>query len=126
MAVQHTISIHDHFVQMDMAGFYTPGNEAAEARKMWKELADTCRSNGKRRVLVRSSMTGELPAMVSYEIASHPEEFGWERAFRIAMVFEHKERYESHLFPETVMVNRYYDMKAFMDENEAKTWLLRP
>lgn len=71
-------------------------------------------------------MTGELPAMVGYELASNPEQFGWERAFRIAMVFTHKERYESHLFPETVMVNRYYDMKAFMDEDEAITWLLRP
>ena len=126
MAAQYTISTMDKFVQLEIAGFYTPGNEPAEARKLWSEVAAACRTSGKRRVLVRSSMTGELPPMVGYELASKPELFGWERAFRIAMVFAHKERYESHLFPETVFVNRYYDMKAFMDEDEAITWLLRP
>ena len=126
MAAQYKISVHDKFVQLEIAGFYTPGNESPEARSVWREVAELCRKNGKRRVLVRSSMTGELPAMVGYEIASSPEKFGWERAFRIAMIFTHRERFESHLFPETVMVNRYYDMKAFMDEDEAMTWLLRP
>jgi hypothetical protein len=126
MAVQYTINIEKDFLRLDVSGSYTPGNEAAEMRQIWAEVSDACRLHRIRRVLSCSSVVGELPTMVGFELASAPSSFGWERNFRMALVFEDKERYESHLFAETVMVNRYYDMKPFMNEDEAKTWLLRP
>ncbi|MEQ9562025.1 MAG: hypothetical protein RLN69_05850 [Woeseiaceae bacterium] len=126
MAIQYTIRNEKNYLQLDVSGTYTPGKEAAEMRQMWAEVSDTCRRHQRRRVLAYSAVTGALPTMIGFELASDPSSFGWERNFRMALVFEDKERYESHLFAETVMVNRYYDMKPFMNEDEAKAWLLRP
>jgi hypothetical protein len=126
VAIQYTIRNEKDYLHLSVSGSYTPGNEAAEMRQIWTEVSDTCRRQKQRRVLAMSSVFGELPTMVGFELASDPSSFGWERNFRMALVFEDKERYESHLFAETVMVNRYYDMKPFMNEDEAKTWLLRP
>jgi hypothetical protein len=125
MAVQYSISNNEEYIRLDASGFYTPGNEAAEARELWSTVAKACKEHKIDRVLALSKMTGQIPTIVRFEIASNPASLNWERSFRIAVVFADRERYESHLFDETVLVNRYYNMKAFMDEEEAKAWLLR-
>jgi hypothetical protein len=114
----------DGYVRLDVSGTYTPGNEVVKMKSMWREIADQCRSNGVEHALAVSEVKGALSTMAGYELASEPTSFGWERNFHIAIAFTDKERFESQLFTETVMVNRYYDIKAFMDVDEAKAWLV--
>ena len=76
-------------------------------------------------MLAYIEVAGIFPTEAAFEVASDPESWGWERHFKAAMVYTHRERYENN-FSETVAFNRYINIKGFMDEDEARQWLTEP
>jgi hypothetical protein len=83
-----------------------------------------CRSHGVNKLLAVFKMTGRLPATDAHEIFSNPEEYGWSRDIKVAVVDENPESQEDSLFSETVAVNRAYNTRVFEDETDAREWLL--
>jgi hypothetical protein len=57
-------------------------------------------------VLVISEITGTLDTGTARDIAGSPENFGWSRSFKLAIVFRDEERFTSGQFSETMAVNR--------------------
>ncbi len=125
MPCRCVISPDQDHLRMDVSGNWTQGNEADEAIQCWAKAADACREYGLTRVLAVFDVPGTMPASAGFEIASDPAAFGWEYHFKVALVYTHRERYESNLFGEMVALNRYYTVKAFENESSAKAWLLR-
>lgn len=109
---------------MDVSGSWTPGKEAEEAIQFWAQAADACREHKLMHVLAVFDIPGSLPTMAAYEIASDPESFDWDHRVNVALVYPHRDRFESNLFSETVAVNRYYRVKAFQEESSAVDWLI--
>jgi hypothetical protein len=70
-------------------------------------------------ILAIFKLSGRLPVMPAYEIASSPEEFGWSRKFKLAIVDVNNESRQDNLFAETVAVNRGYNVKIFDNEKDA-------
>jgi len=124
MSVTFQITIDEDFLRLDVSGEYTPGKVAEEAINIWARTADACREHNKSRVLMVNDVAGEMPTIDAYEIARNPPEIGWDHRVKVALVYKHKERFESNLFTETVAVNRYLNVKAFQDEPNAISWLL--
>ena len=125
MACSCVFSQNQDYLRMDVSGNWTPGKEADEAIKFWAQAADVCRENEQTHVLAVFDIPGSMPTMAAFEVASDPEAFGWDRRVKVALVYTHRERFESNLFSETVAVNRYYQVKAFQDESAARDWLLQ-
>lgn len=124
MTVSYSINNKTDHIRLSVAGTYSRGQEADEAKDIWRQVADACRKHSQTRVLAVSRITGEMPQAVSFSIGSNPESYGWERDFRVAVVFADERRFESNRFGETILSNRHYEMRAFQDEEAAKKWLL--
>ena len=122
MACSYDFINEPGLLRLDVSGEYTAGREAEEAIEMWSEAADLCRKHNLTRVLAFIDVAGVFPTEAAYTVSSDPEGWGWERRFKAAMVYTHKERYENN-FSETVAFNRYINIKGFMDEADARQWL---
>ena len=101
MACVYSFTKEKDLIRLDISGEYTVGKEAEEAIEIWSEAADLCRSSNLTRVLAYIDVAGVFPTDAAYEVASDPESWGWERRFKAAMVYTHKERFENN-FSETV------------------------
>ena len=123
MACAYSFTNEQDFLRLDISGEYTVGKEAAEAIEIWSEAADLCRKYSLTRVLAFIDVPGVFPTDAAYEVSSDPEAWGWERRFKAAMVYTHRERYENN-FSETVAFNRYINIRGFMDEVDARRWLM--
>jgi len=124
MTVSYSINNKADHIRLSVAGTYSRGKEADEAKDIWRQVADACRKNSQSRVLAVSRITGAMPPAVSLSISNDPESYGWQRDFRVAVVFADENRFDSNRFGETILTNRHYEMRAFQDEEAAKKWLL--
>lgn len=62
--------------------------------------------------------------MHAFELSNNPEQLGWVRSLRIAIVRLEGTPLEELRAVETVAVNRGFPMRLFADEPAAKDWLL--
>jgi len=124
MSCTGLISQHNDYLRLDVSGEYTPGAEAEEATRFWAQAAAACREHKLTRVLAVFDVPGTMPTFAAFDVASNPPAISWDHRVKVALVYTHKERFESNLFSETVAVNRGYKVKAFQDEPNAISWLL--
>jgi len=117
------ISETPDYLRVDVSGECLPGREVEDSIGVWKKVAEVCREKGLARILAVCDIPGKLPIFAAFEIAAHPETFGWDHRFKLALVQLHQERLEGSLFSETVAFNRGYKLKVFGDEESAVQWL---
>lgn len=123
MAYNCVITHETDYVRVEVSGRWEPGGELGNAVDVWTRVADACRETGETRILSLWDVSGHLPMLDAYSLASAPDSFGWEHNFKLAVVHLHEERFSDALFAETVAVNRGYEVKIFRDERSAKEWL---
>jgi hypothetical protein len=126
MKIKYLIKDEHSHLRLEVSGEWAKGNEAKEAISIWSQIAEACRELGSSRVLAIFDVSGRMPAMEAWDIASDLQSVGLERHWRIAVVYTHQERFESNHFSEDVACNRGYDVKIFRDESSAESWLQRP
>ena len=124
MPYEIQIQVHESYLRAEISGARTPGQEVHDAMHTGRQISDAVRHSGVSKVLAIFKMTGRLPAVESYEIYSNPQEFGWSREVKVALVDMNPESKDDSLFSETVAVNRAYDMSVFDNERDALEWLL--
>jgi hypothetical protein len=124
MPYETIIEPFENYIRVEVSGDRQPGREVDDAFSTGRQITTACRSHGVNKLLVIFRMTGRLRATEAHEIYSNPEEFGWSRDIRVALVDENPESHEGSLFAETVAVNRAYDTRVFENETEARDWLL--
>jgi hypothetical protein len=124
MSCKVLTSQHNDYLRLDVSGEYTPGAEAEEATRFWAQAAATCREHKLTRVLAVFDVPGKMPTFAAFDVASNPPAINWDYRVKVALVYTHKDRFESNLFSETVAVNRGYQVKAIQDEPNAIAWLL--
>ena len=124
MPYETTIKSFEDYVRAEVAGDRIPGNEVNDAILAGRKMSAACRDYGASKLLVIFKLTGRLRPTEAYEIFSNPEDFGWSRDVKVALVDENPVSQEDSTFSETVAVNRAYDMRVFDNEIEAKDWLL--
>jgi predicted transcriptional regulator len=113
-------------IEVRVSGERIRGQEIEDALNMWKIVAKKCDETGISRVLVVSTVTGSLPIISAYEIATSTDKVNWNRKFRTAIVDLNEESRQINLFGETVVVNRgYFQVKVFDNQSEAVKWLLK-
>ena len=113
----------DH-IRLEISGSWTPGNEAEDVKSVWARVAEICRTNNVCRILAIWDIPGHLPTLAAYNMAKSPEEFGWSRRLKLAVVYSSGQRMQDSLFGEDIAVNRGYNIKMFNNEQDAKAWLL--
>jgi len=124
MRVQYSIDNNLDHLRACVYGYWTPGKESEEIIRFLAKLADASRKLGVNRILAVIDIPGRIHIWDAHKVANSPESYGWDRSFRLALVFTHEERFESNLFSERLAVSHGYMVKVFRDESSAKAWLL--
>jgi len=125
MTYNIAIQEKQRYIEVKVSGERIRGQEAKDALDMWRVVAEKCNDTGMSRVLVIFSLTGTPPIISAYDVASSPEQVGWSRMFKTAIVDLNEESRQINLFGETVAVNRGFSQtKVFDNENKAVEWLL--
>ena len=124
MSLEISIQEFPDYLRVELSGARTSGREKEDAIDIWRQVIEACQTSGVNRILVISRVSGRIPTLDAYEVAGHPEKFGWSRDYKMALVDLDEESLQDNLFAETVAVNRGFDVKVFDNEKEAEIWLL--
>jgi hypothetical protein len=90
----------------------------------WKEIADKCKNDGTKKVLIVEDLPGGASMTEVYEVASALPQLGF-FGIKIAFVDAHLDQQDVNRFGELVAVNRGLYGKIFNDVSEAEKWLLK-
>jgi hypothetical protein len=115
------------YIRAEVSGERKRGQEAQDAFQVWLAIAELCRNKGISRALVIFNLSGELPIMAGYDIASSGLKMELLTSLtRVALVDNNEQSRENNRFAETVAANRGAGggIKVFGDEKEALDWLL--
>ena len=121
---QVTIEENPSYVRANVSGDRIPGRELTDAVGAWSEVADVCRTKGINRVLATIDLSGRFPTLAADNLAKAPEDFGWIREVKMAVVDVNEESLQDNLFTETVAVNRGFPVRMFDNEQDARAWPL--
>jgi len=124
MRAQYSIHNNQDHLRTQVSGAWTPGRESEEIIRFLEKVTDACRKLGVNRILAVIDIPGRIQIWDAHKVAHSSESFGWDRNFRLALVYTHQERFESNLFSERLAASRGLRVKVFRDETSAKAWLL--
>jgi hypothetical protein len=120
-----TIEADKEFIRFEVSGVRLPGKEKVYAQNVFSQIVKFCREKNQYKLLGIFNVEGKVSSSLeSYRFASSPEEFGWDRKFKLALVDLNEESRIQNLFTENVAVNRGYNIKVFDNETSAIDWLL--
>lgn len=123
----HEITFHDEgkYLRVVLHGHRTPRREGAALIETWSTVAAYCGEHNHTRILGVVNIQEPLEPMAAYEVGHAPHLFGWKHTFRLALVYPERIVFESNRLTETILTNRGYQIKVFVDENNALQWLLK-
>jgi len=111
-------------IKIEISGEYTAGTELEDNVQLWGEVLRTCEGKSTNCILAIWKIPGYLPTMAAYNLAETADEEGWAKDFKIAIVYLDEERYQDGLMAETFASDHGFNVKMFLDEKEAKEWLM--
>ena len=94
------------------------------AVRVWSEAVAACEKNDCYDILGIADTTVPLTTFEGYEHADLFEHLGISNKYRIAWVELNAETYQAAYFVETVLFNRGFPARVFLEVDEAKDWLL--
>jgi len=118
------IQIQYDFLRVDVHGTRQTGRQAADAKDMWRTVANACERYKATRVLCVSHLHGPLPPMEAYSVANTISELFRGKSIKVAYVLLDKGMsIKSNFFGETVAANRGFSGKMFLLEQKGIDWL---
>lgn len=119
MKHQITATLEDQYVQV----LVDPDRDFEYATALWSEVAKACRKFDCFSVLLIAHTTTALTVMDGIDLGQLFEESGITGEYQFAWVELNAEAFEAMRFLETVLINRYFNVRLFSDKSEAKQWL---
>jgi hypothetical protein len=104
---------------------YVKGDEDSYeiSRAYWQEIADECRKNKYKKVLIVEDIAESGTIAEAYQLCSEFPQMGY-IGIKVAFVDRYSEQNEENQFGELVAVNRGINGKLFGEVDEAEKWLL--
>lgn len=123
----HEIEFHeeDSYLRVILRGKRSPSREGALLIDTWSTVAAYCTEHHYTRILGVIHFREPLEPTAAYEAAHAPHLFGWRHTFRLALVYPDPVVFESNRLTENILTNRGYQIRVFMDESDALSWLLK-
>jgi len=91
--------------------------------ELWSRVAKACRQYDCYSVLMIADTNTTMPVMDGIDLGQLLQESGITGEYQIAWVELNAEAFEAIRFLETVLINRYFNVRLFSSETEAKLWL---
>ena len=92
--------------------------------QLWHDIVAACREHECFKVFGVSTTSTTLKTWDAYRMSEIFDDLQIDAGFKIAWVETNPEAYQSIYFIETVLFNRGYSARVFLDEDDALRWLL--
>lgn len=124
MPYDYSIDIRDTHVSVEVRGHRRLETADADNRELWTDVARACGESGTTRVLTIYRMTGPFLPLVIFDLANNPEQIGWTKEHKVALVDGSGAQIDDWKTVETVAANRGFNVRAFEGIGAAEDWLL--
>ena len=124
MPLKFSHTLYDEYLKVEIQGKRTPGNEVAESKQVWKEVADILKTEKQKRILAIMKVEGRLPINSAFQIADSAGDLGWSRDYKMAVVAGSEAVLMNIRLSETILANLGYEIKLFASTRMARKWLL--
>ncbi len=94
-----------------------------DSKVFWTRVARECRERHLTRILAVLRLTGRMSRTDLFDMASHPQDLGWDGRFRMAVVDMNEASFRDNKFGTMVAMNRGYAMEIFDSLEAAEEWL---
>jgi hypothetical protein len=95
------------------------------AEKLWAEITRVCNEHACYRVLGIAESNRQMSVMDSINHQELFKQFGVTPKYKIAWTESNQNEFDKLKNLETIILNRGYRCKVFIDVDEAKAWLLQ-
>jgi hypothetical protein len=119
------INTTDDYTEVIVEGKRRPGYENTDGAEGWSSIANHCNENKVEKLLVISKLTGHLPSMSSYDIASSFHHLGLNKDLKIALVDSIIDTFDTNRFSSNFAIDKGFNIKVFNNRNEAMNWLIQ-
>ena len=99
--------------------------QKTDAAMAWTEVANYCQQNKTKKLLIISKLRGSISQISSFDISNSLEQFGLRKDIKIAFVDKQKQSFEANSFSTKFANNKGFDVKIFMNNNNAVSWLIQ-
>ena len=117
-------ALNRDYLKVEILGQRTPGNEVAESKQIWKEVADVLSQQEQSRILTIMKVEGRLPIKSAFQIAESARDLGWSRNYKMAVVAGSEAVLMNIRLSEMILTNLGYEIKLFVSTRMARKWLL--
>ncbi|MCE2612826.1 hypothetical protein LVD13_07575 [Flavobacteriaceae bacterium D16] len=117
-------ALNRDYLKVEILGQRTPGNEVAESKQIWKEVADVLSQQEQSRILTIMKVEGRLPIKSAFQIAESAGDLGWSRNYKMAVVAGSEAVLMNIRLSEMILTNLGYEIKLFGSTRMARKWLL--
>ena len=111
-------------VRVEVRGHRKLETADADNKELWSAVARACGKAGLARVLTIYRMTGPFLPLVIFDLANNPDQIGWTKEHKVALVDGSGAQFEDWKTVETVAANRGFNVRAFEGIGAAEDWLL--
>lgn len=124
MPYKYNIEARGSHIRVEVRGHRKLETADADNRQLWTEVAQACGEFGITRILVVYRMTGPFLPLVIFGLADNPQQIGWTKDHKVALVDGSGAQFEDWKTVETVAINRGFNVRAFEAISVAEDWLL--
>lgn len=128
MPIEYSLQAKGHYLRIDVSGTRVKGEFGVEMLKLWKGVANECRTKRFKRVLGVSDVTGPVPISELYDVSiKAPRMLRRAGCKKVAyVVLGGNEALRAMQFGEAVAVSHGFVARIFADEASATAWLIEP
>jgi hypothetical protein len=119
-----SFSRSEGLLRMAVSGTRIPGQVVQDGLALWVKLAEEFAKDDTCSILAVFDIKGPKNYSEAYRIFEDPGRFNFRRDTAMAAVYLNREHFEAEKFGETVARNRFWNLRVFGDEAEARAWIL--
>lgn len=124
MPYDYNIENLDTYVRVEVRGHRRLETADADNKDLWTAVGRVCSESGVTRILTVYRMTGPFLPLVIFNLAENPQQIGWTKDHKVALVDGSGAQIEDWKTVETVAANRGFNVRAFEGIGAAEDWLL--
>lgn len=124
MSYSYNIENREGYIRVEVRGHRKLETADADNRQLWSDVARAAEKSGIMRILAICRMTGPFLPLVIFDLADNPQQIGWTKEHKVALVDGSGAQFEDWKTVETVAINRGFNVRAFETTGAAEDWLL--
>jgi hypothetical protein len=124
MPLELVHTLHSYYLEVEIQGNRTPGNEFEETAAIWAKIFQISKAENRLSILAHVHLKDRLPVNAQINISLKLEEIGCTPFHRIGVIAYNKEVYKRGELIERYVAEEGFVVQLFKNKDKARRWLL--